>query len=177
MGNVLFLTALRDDSQAVVFEVLIVWGDLAREGHDVLLDYPDEVEAISDDLGVGEVLADQSAVEGTRIHADDADVFLSLESREESVQVLWGAAFHDIEDPVDPEVAEGSGELGSSPMRGSFWMDGVFIDAEDRREAAVGTFSGYDFGVFVVKAFDESVKVFLYDTGSAPRTGSLRRGT
>ena len=33
-------------------------------------------------------------------------------------------------------------------------MDGVFVDAEHRRADPVGTFSGFDLGVFVIEALD-----------------------
>jgi hypothetical protein len=33
-------------------------------------------------------------------------------------------------------------------------MDGVFIDTEHRRTDAIGTFPGFDLGVFVIEAFD-----------------------
>ena len=138
---------------AMVFDL---GSDRADEVHEVLLDYPNDVEAIGDDLGIREVLADQRTVGGTQIHADDADVFFAFESGEVGVKVLRITTFDDIEDPVSSQVAEGGGEPGSAPVAGSLSLDGVLVDAEDRRADAVGTFSGDSFGVLVIEAFDRS---------------------
>ena len=128
--------------------------DRSHQVHEVLLDDSDDVEAIGDDLGVGEVPADQGPVGGAQIHADDADVFLAFESGEVGVKVLRVTAFDDVEDPVGSQVAEGGGELGCPSLAGALAMDGVLVDAEDGRADAVGTFSGFKFGVFVIDAFD-----------------------
>jgi len=130
--------------------------DLAHEIHEVLLDHTDDVEAIGDDPGVGEVTTDQGTVGAAQIHADDTDVFFAVEPTEVSVEILWIPAFDDIENAVGPEVAEGRGEPGSPSMPGSFPVDGVFIDTEDGRTDAIGTFPGFLLGVFAVEAFDSS---------------------
>ena len=128
--------------------------DLAHQVHEVLLDHTDDVEAIGDDLGVGEVPADQGAIGGAQIHADDADVFFAFEGAEVGVKFLRVTAFDDIEDPMGSQIAKSRGELGAAPVAGSLAMDGVLVNAEDGRADTVRTFPGFDLGVFVIEAFD-----------------------
>lgn len=141
----------RGEIAAMVFDL---GSDLAHEIDEVLLDHADDMEAIGDDFGVGEVFADEGAVGAAQVHADDPDVILSLKLREVGLQVLWVTAFDDVEDSVGPEIAESGGELGAPPMPSAFSLDGVFVDAEDRRANTVRAFSSFEFGVFVVEAFD-----------------------
>jgi hypothetical protein len=81
-------------------------------------------------------------------------VFFAFESGEVGVKVLRVATFDDIEDPVSSQVAEGGGEPGSSSVAGSLSLDGVLVDAENRRADAIGTFAGDSFGVFMIEALD-----------------------
>lgn len=120
----------------------------------MLLDHSDDMEAVGDDLGVGEVFADKGAVGTAQVHADDADVFLSLERVEVGVEDLRVAALDDVEDAMGAQVAEGGGELGCASMAGSFALDGVLVDTQHRRADPVGAFSGFACGVFVIEAFD-----------------------
>lgn len=122
----------------------------------MLLDDPNDVEAIGDDLGVGEVFANEGAIGRAQIHADDADVFLALELSEVSIEIFWGAACDDIEDSVGAQVAEGRCELRASTVSSAFAMDGVFINAKNRRADAIGAFSGFDLGILVVESLDGS---------------------
>lgn len=128
--------------------------DLAHQIHEVLLDHPDHVEAVCYDLCIREVPADEGAIGVAQIHADDADVFFAFECGEVGVKILRITTFDDVENPVGSQVAESGGELGSAPVAGPLSLDGVFIDAEDGRADAVGAFSGFDLGVFVIEAFD-----------------------
>ena len=127
--------------------------DLTHEVHEVLLDHTDDVEAIGDDLGVGEVPADQGAIGEAQIHADDADVFFAFERAEVGVKFLRVTAFDDIEDPMGSQIAKSRGELGAAPVAGSLAMDGVLVNAEDGRADTVRTFPGFDLGVFVDELF------------------------
>ena len=85
--------------------------ELAEELNEVLLDDAYDVEAIGDDLCIGEVPANQGPVGTAQIHADDADFIFALEGGEVSVKVLSVTAFDDVEDPVSSQVAEGGGCL------------------------------------------------------------------
>ena len=58
--------------------MLHVGNELANEIHEVLLDEANDVEAVRDDPGLGEVSSDQRAIGAAQIHADDADVFLAF---------------------------------------------------------------------------------------------------
>jgi len=88
-------------------------------------------------------------------------VFFAFESGEVDIKVLRITTFDDIEDPMGPEVAEGGGEPGSPSVAGALSMDGVFVDTEHGRADAIGSFSGFTFGVFVVDAFDGGSPEFL----------------
>jgi hypothetical protein len=136
---------------AMIFDL---GSDRADEVHEVLLNHANDVEAIRDDRGIGEVFADQGAVGAAQIHADDPHGFLSLEGAEVGFEILGIPAFDDIEDPVGAQVAEGGRELRSPSMSGALSMDGVFVDAEDRRADSIEAFPGFDLGVFMVEAFD-----------------------
>ena len=128
--------------------------ELANKIHEVLLDQANDVKAVRDDPGLGEVSSDQGAIGAAQIHADDADLFFAFEGGEVGVKILRVTAFDDIEDAVGAQVAEGRGEPRHAPVTSSFSVDGVFVDAEDGRTDAVGTFSGFDLGVLVIEALD-----------------------
>ena len=128
--------------------------ELANKIHEVLLDQANDVKAVRDDPGLGEVSSDQGAIGAAQIHADDADLFFAFEGGEVGVKILRVTAFDDIEDAVGAQVAEGRGEPRPAPVTSSFSVDGVFVDAEDGRTDAVGAFPCFAFGVFVVKPFD-----------------------
>jgi hypothetical protein len=128
--------------------------DLSHEVDEVLLDHSNNMEAIRDDFGVGEVPLDEGAVRAAEIHADDTDVLFAFEGGEVGVESLWVAAFDDVEDSMSSEVTECRGELGATTVAGSFSMDGVLVDAENRRADAVRSLPGFDLSVFVIEAFD-----------------------
>lgn len=69
------MSAKSGSISAVVFDL---GRNLAHQVHEVLLDHTNDVEAIRNDLRIREVFANQGAVGAAQIHADDADVFLSL---------------------------------------------------------------------------------------------------
>ncbi len=136
--------------------MLHVGNELANEIHEVLLDEANDVEAVRDDPGLGEVSSDQRAIGAAQIHADDADVFLAFKGGEVGVKVLRVTPFDDIEDAVGAKVAEGRGEPRPAPVTSSFSVDGVFVDAEDGRADAVRAFPCFALGIFVVEPFDGS---------------------
>lgn len=136
--------------------VLDVRSEFTHQIEEVLLDDANDVEAVGDDPGVGEVLSDQGPVGTAQVHADDADVFLAFEGGEVGVEFFRSPSFDDIEDLVSPEVAEGGGEACASPQLGSLSFDGVFINAEHGRTDAIEAFASFALGVFVVEAFDRS---------------------
>lgn len=134
--------------------MLHVGNELANEIHEVLLDQANDVEAVRDDPGLGEVSSHQGAIGAAQIHADEAHVFFAFKSGEVGVKILRVTAFDNVEDAVGAKVAEGRGEPRPAPVTSSFSVDGVFVDAEDGRTDAVGAFPCFAFGVFVVEPFD-----------------------
>ena len=54
------------------------WSDLAAQFHEVMLDEPDDMEAVSHDTSLGKVALDQRAVASTHVDADDAHFMPSL---------------------------------------------------------------------------------------------------
>jgi hypothetical protein len=149
--EVLRMGAKSGEIAAMIFDVR---GEFTHEIHEVLLDDPNDVESVRDDPGVGEVPLNQGAVGTAQIHADYADVFLAPEGREVSVELFRGTAFHNIEDLVSSQIAEGGREAGAASMLRSLSMDGVFIDTENRRADAIGVLASFAGGILVVEALD-----------------------
>jgi len=128
----------------VMFEV---WSDLSAQFHEVVLDESDDMEAVRDDAGLGEVVFDQRAVAGAHVDAHEAHLILSLKGFEEGLEV-WGAfALGDIKDAVAFEIAEGGGEPAAL-------VEGVFINAEHPRALAREPFTGLAAGEPVIDALD-----------------------
>jgi hypothetical protein len=152
--EILWMGAQGGEVSPVMFHVR---NELANKIHEVLLDEANDVEAVCDDSGPGEVSLDQRAIGTAQIHADEADVFFAFEGGEVGVKVLRVTAFDDVEDAVIAQVAEGCGEPCSPLVAGPFSVDGVFVDAEDGRADSVGVFPGFACGVFVVEAFDRGM--------------------
>lgn len=56
--------------------------DPANKIHEVVPDQANDLKAVRDDPGLGEVSSDQSAIGAAQIHADDADLFFAFEGGE-----------------------------------------------------------------------------------------------
>jgi len=72
-------------------------------------DQADDVEMVSYDPGLREVLSGQGAVGGRKIHADDLDPVLVYQLVEIILQRLFTAAGDHVEDPVLGQIAESGG--------------------------------------------------------------------
>src|SRR5580700_8002925 len=75
----------------------------------MMVDDADDMESISDDARFGEVLANQSAIYASQIHADYAHPFFARQALQVALQGSLTASQHDIKDFVALEVTEGGG--------------------------------------------------------------------
>jgi hypothetical protein len=100
--------------------------DLPPGGQKMLIDEADDVEAVGDDTGVGEVLLHQSAIGDREIHAHHTHVLFGLQTLKIGFQSGFGAAQDHIIDFVVLQVAEGGG-IALAPG------EKVLVDAEDAR--------------------------------------------
>ena len=124
VGREVVAMAAHEAEQAAVFGAGGI--DLAPAGEEVVVDEADDVEAVGDDAGVGEVFADQGAVGAGQVHANDLDGFTAAEALQIAFQSGFRAAEHDIVDLVVFEVAEG-GRVAVTAA------EEVLVDAEQSR--------------------------------------------
>jgi hypothetical protein len=74
--------------------------DVPPAGQEVVIDEADDMEAIGDDPGLGEVLADDGAIHARQIHTHDSHPVLAGEFRQVVLQGGLAAAQHHIKDFV-----------------------------------------------------------------------------
>src|SRR5258708_2317234 len=72
------------------------------------------MEAIGDDLGLGEVLADQGTINACQVHTHDADAILAGQVRQVSFQGGFTAPEDHVKDLVPPQIAK-SGRVSILP--------------------------------------------------------------
>jgi len=119
------------------------------------------VEAIRDDLGIGEVAPDDGAIGGAQVDADQAHSLSASQGVKEGLEGTGTLSLDHIEDLVITEIAEGRGEATAL-------VEGVFVDTEFERALQADAFAGFPVGMFVVDAFDSS---------AAQRSTGSHRGT
>ena len=120
---------------------------LPPTGQKVVVDEANDVEAISHDLGIGKVLADQGAVNAGQVHADDPHAILAWQFRQVVLQGRFAAPQYHIEDLVCPQVAEGS-RVAIFPGKE------VLIDAEHPGACGTASFGILALQVILEPAFD-----------------------
>lgn len=112
---------------------------LRRDGtgqvHEVVVDDAHDMEAVSDDFGIGEVSADDVAVRAGEVDADHLHLVPSAQCSQVGSQVGNAPARPDVEDPVVAQVAErGAEALGL--------VQGMLVDTEVlravQRESLIG---------------------------------------
>ena len=111
------------------------------------MDQANDVETISDDQGIGEVVSDQRPTGRGQVHADDADPVPAFEFAEIVLQCQLAAAEYHIVDLVFGQITEG----GCKPV-----LSGkeVFVNAE--HAGTLGTLQ------FRRLAAEKILKVTLY---------------
>lgn len=124
-------------------------GDLAGEFHEVVDDKTDDMEAISDNFCVGEVVLDEAPVRAGEIDTDDPYLVPALETGQVRAQIGLTAARYDVEDPVVFEIGKGGGKAQTS-------MKGMFVDAKEGRTLKAEAFGGLACGKLAVDAGDGS---------------------
>lgn len=90
----------------------------------MVLDEPDDVEAVANDLGVGKPFPDQFAVAAAEVDADDFDLISPLKTGEKGEHLFLAFTGHDVEDLVVAKVAEGGGKA-------LFLMQRMLVDPKD----------------------------------------------
>lgn len=113
------MAAEQGEETAVVFEV---GNELAGEIQKVMLEEADDVKAVCDDAGVGEVAAHEGAVGTREVDADDTHFFTAFERGQKVPQVGLTTTGNNIEDAMVAQVTECGG-------KGHIAMDAVFVDA------------------------------------------------
>ena len=92
----------------------------------MLGDNADDMEAIGNDLGSGEIGSNQGAVGTGKIDSNHANLVSAFESGQKGSQIPWTAAGNNIEDPVVLKITEGGGK--TLPL-----VKGVLVDPENPR--------------------------------------------
>lgn len=102
--------------------------EIAPAGQEVVVDEADDVEAVGDDEGVREMFADQRAVGGGEVHADQFDLGFALQALEVGPQSGFRASQDDVVDLVAAQVAQSRGEALAAGEE-------MFVDTEHGRAA------------------------------------------
>ena len=122
-------------------------GDGAHELDTVLVDQANGVEAVGDDFGLGEPLANEPSVGTGQVDADQSDAFAAFESAQEAGQVFLTPAWADLEDTVIFQVAEGRAEALSL-------VQGMLVDAQIQGAVQTDAFTGLADGKLLVDPSD-----------------------
>jgi len=80
----------------------------------MMIDEPDDVETIGDDLGIGEMFLHQTAVVCRQIHAHNPYLVFALETLKIGVQGRLRTSQHHIIDFVVFQIAQSRGKAFSS---------------------------------------------------------------
>jgi len=97
---------------------------LLPELEEVLIDQPNDVEAVGHDQGIGEVLSRDRAIGFRQIHDDDADMLTTWQTFEVAAQTGLRSPQHDIEHLVVLQINQRSGVALLA-------SEEVFIDIQD----------------------------------------------
>ena len=120
-----------------------------------------DVEAIRDDLGIGEVASNDGTIGRTQVDAYQAHSLPAFQRVKEGFEGACALSFDHIEDLVIAEIAEGGGEAAAL-------VEGVFVDTEFKRTLQTDALASLSVGVLVVDAFDG---------GTPQRSTGSHRGT
>jgi hypothetical protein len=110
--------------QAAVFRPNRI--DLSPAGQEVVVDEADHMEAVRHDDRLGEVLADDRAIDDGQVHADYAHLLFDFQGKKIRLQGGFGAAERNIVNAVVFQVAE---RCGIALLAG----EEVLVDAQDLR--------------------------------------------
>ncbi len=83
--------------------------DLSPAGQEVVVDEPDDVEAIGDNDRLGEVLTHDGTVNHRQVHADDPNLLFAFHGMQIRLQGRFRAAERDVVDPLVFQIAESRG--------------------------------------------------------------------
>jgi len=144
-GSEVFRALAPECQEAAV--VLCLRGDLADEFQEVRDDGAHGVEAVGNDLGLGEAAGDEVAVGAGKVDTDDADLVPAAEAVEVGAQLGQAAAGDDVEDTVVFEVGESGGKAQAAVER-------VLVDAEHGRAVQAQALGGFAPGELGVDARD-----------------------
>ena len=114
---------------------------------EVVIDDSDDVEAIGDDAGFGEVSLDKSPVGTGEVDADELNTLATLEFAKKLDEVGFATTGLHFEDAVVFEITEGGAEALS-------FVEGMFVDPEDEGALKRDAFGGFATGELSVDALD-----------------------
>ena len=122
-------------------------GNLSAEGHEVVNDNADDMEAIGDDPGIGEPFFNEAAVGGTQIDANHPDPLPALERCHKAGQIFRASTWNNIEDFVVFEITESGRET-------STLVESMLVDAQDNGAVEADALAGFSLGKLMIDAFD-----------------------
>lgn len=114
---------------------------------EVVIDEPDDVKSVGNDLGVWEEASCNSAIGFREVHNDDSDLKFVKKPLERASEGKFGSAEKDIVDTVFGEVAEGGGISFFSGKE-------VLVDTEDSWAGIIFHLREFVLEEVLITAFD-----------------------